>query len=108
MLCNISSNGLAAPLQGISEDFDEAEAAVHKADADLDAYLVSMRKRIGVSVQYVQLHKETHVLEVPEVHDSEVNLWWKHFRYSLSLIQQQLELKTVSQYSDSMTMTCCA
>jgi hypothetical protein len=54
-------------VQGISDEFDEAEAAVLKADKELGAYLRSMQKRIGANVQYVQLHKETHVLEVPEV-----------------------------------------
>eukprot|EP00884_Botryococcus_braunii_P001653 jgi/Botrbrau1/11489/Bobra.0360s0015.2 len=67
-----AKTGRVVPKKGISEDFDEAEAAVHKADTDLDSYLGSMRKRIGASIQYIPLHKETHVLEVPEEAKSKV------------------------------------
>lgn len=55
-------------MQGLSQDLEDAEAALSKADAALKNYLQQMQKRIGRTVQYVSLHKETHVLEVPEVH----------------------------------------
>lgn len=63
----VAQSSQSCVVQGLSQDFDEAEAALSQADADLRNYLQQMQKRIGRTVQYVQLHKETHVLEVPEV-----------------------------------------
>jgi hypothetical protein len=47
--------------------FDEAEATLQEVEQELESYLKSVRKILGTNVTYVQLHKETHVLEVPEV-----------------------------------------
>ncbi len=55
--------------QGISEGFDAAEAAVAEADADLEAYLQSVRDQFGKisatrNIKFVSLNKESHLLEV--------------------------------------------
>ena len=56
-------------MQGVNEDFDAAEEALAAADAELKVYLTEIRGLLdaGKEVCYVPLHKESHVIEVPEV-----------------------------------------
>ena len=46
---------------------DEAQGAIEAAEADLAAYLKRVGAQLGGKVDYVSLHKESHVLEVPQV-----------------------------------------
>lgn len=45
---------------------DEAQDAIGEAEAQLAAYLKRASKELGGQLTYVSLHKETHVLEVPQ------------------------------------------
>ncbi len=58
-----------ARIQGINEDYDKAEEDIAAADRELKAYLKEVRGELGAGkeVCFVPLHKETHVIEVPEV-----------------------------------------
>ena len=56
-----------AAAQGTSSAVDEAQDAIEEAEAQLASYLKRASKELGGQVTYVSLHKETHVLEVPQV-----------------------------------------
>ena len=53
--------------QGVDAAFDSAEAEVAAAEASLEQYLAEIRRRLGRGISYVNLNKESHLLEVPEV-----------------------------------------
>ena len=64
-----------AQTQGINEDYDKAEEDIAAADRELKAYLKEVRGELGAGkeVCFVPLHKETHVIEVPEVRGTEAS-----------------------------------
>ena len=53
--------------QGVDAAFDSAEAEVAAAEASLEQYLAEIRRRLGRGISFVNLNKENHLLEVPEV-----------------------------------------
>ena len=56
-------------LQGVDSAFDDAEEGLEQALADLQAYLMDVRRQLGAGaeVSYVSLNKDPFLLEVPEV-----------------------------------------
>ena len=54
-------------VQGSSSAVDEAHDAITEAEQELAAYLKRVSGQLGGKVEYVSLHKENHVLEVPQV-----------------------------------------
>ncbi len=87
------SYSLIAPLahlQGINEDYDKAEEDIASADRELKAYLKEVRGELGAGkeVCFVPLHKETHVIEVPEVRISDNRHFWRKFESSKLRIDQ--------------------
>ena len=61
----MSGNGV----QGTSQAVDEAEDAISAAEHELEAYLGRVAGQLGGKgkASYVALHKDSHVLEVPQV-----------------------------------------
>ena len=56
-------------LQGTNAEVDRVEAALEAMEGELKQNLQEVRRQLGggSSICYVPLHKETHVLEVPQV-----------------------------------------
>ena len=56
-------------MQGTSEAVDSAEDAIAAAQSELQEYLARVAGQLGGKgkISYVALHKDSHVLEVPQV-----------------------------------------
>lgn len=55
-------------MQGANREVDEVEETLAEMQSQLDQHLKDVRKLLGggSAIAYVPLHKESHVLEIPQ------------------------------------------
>lgn len=67
-------------MQGVSAEFDEAEATLESVDGELQSHLEQVKSQLksNRSICYVSLNKDSHVLEIPEVQSCNKNAYAGH------------------------------